>query len=181
MTDELCHANSRASDEGDLNSGPNGSSNNSSRSSSRSSGASRNGSSSRSGAAAVDLRLLRPASHHPAVVFDQVEGADDDDDGDKDVAQVSGLEMKTWMLFWQQQQSCNTKLPFPSQQQQPDFARETGDQQQRQQPTSLNPPNVDESTMRQLLGIYGLQREASLNSTGLPPGKLLAFFISLSS
>lgn len=105
---------SRVSDEGDLS----GSSNNSSRSGSRSS--SRNGSTASRSGAAVDLRL-RPSPF-------KAEGDDDDGGGGDHLARVSGLEMKTWMLFWQQQQSCNDnnsfksagKLPFAPQL--PDFA-----------------------------------------------------------
>lgn len=87
---------------------------------------------------------------------------------------VSGLEIETWMLFWQQQQSCNEKPSFPRPpsisahgQQQPSnrlassAVNETRSRQQQADEAVATIGDYVETTMRELLGIYGLQRDAA--------------------
>lgn len=153
---------------------------NSSPSSSRSSspnGSHNNSSSDSDGgaSAAVDLRL-RPSAPAPASTSAPFSNQQDDDGH----GQLSaGLEMKTWMLFWQQQQSCNdntfkaVKLGKPpylthQQQQQQLQPNEPNDNQAGFKPDDAPVSTINqyaETTMRELLGIYGLER-------GLPvPGE----------
>ncbi|XP_057380685.2 zinc finger protein castor homolog 1-like isoform X2 [Daphnia carinata] len=129
----------------------------SSRSTSRSS--SRGSSSRCAKSAAVDLRL-RPASNN----------TEEDDQEDDANGQMSGLQMKTWMLFWQQQQSCvdGAKPPFIA-------PCDSHERLGREDANSQVEPNAStrradekanathdyaEVAMRELLGIYRLQRHA---------------------
>ncbi|KZS09994.1 Transcription factor castor-like protein [Daphnia magna] len=131
--------------------------------SSSSSSSSTSRSSSRSGSrcgksAAVDLRL-RPASN-----------TEEDDQEEEGNGQISGLQMKTWMLFWQQQQSCSdggllAKPPFlPPSDSHDRLRRAEGNASQAQEAnasTGRAPVNdYAQTAMRELLGIYRLQRDA---------------------
>lgn len=173
--------NSQVNSDGELNSYRN-ESRNSSRSSSRSS--SLRGS--RRKSAAVDLRLRQAYG----LAQGDEDDDNDDDDGDNSMAKVSNLEMKTWMLFWQKQQSCNdgnfkgNGPPFPP------MTTAAKKQSLMRQPQSDDvvtavsdnrcdlPAHVDlsafseyaQNTMRELLGYYGLQRDSSV-PINLPPGK----------
>lgn len=150
---DMAGTNSSESSQTASHSGSRDSSRNSSRSSSRSS--------SRCGknAAAVDLRL-RPVSN-----------TEDDDQEDEENEEISGLQMKTWMLFWQQQQSCSDsslrKPPFPmasvshkclDRTETNAQTEETGSKQ-ADETSATN--NYAETAMRELLGIYRLQRDAA--------------------
>ena len=121
---------------------------------------------------AVDLRL------RPTFNTEDEEDNDDDDDNEEEMSDdVSGLEMKTWMLFWQQQQSCNDKPSFPrppsissisahGQQQRSNrlassAVNETRSRQQQADEAVATIGGYAETTMRELLGIYGLQRDAA--------------------
>lgn len=130
---------------------------------------------------AVDLRL-RPAFHTGEEEDEEDEEEEEEDEVNNQMSDVSGLEMKTWMLFWQQQsQSCNSNdgkpsflLPpsvshrqRPSDQQADLAASETTQHAGRRQVSS----NYAETTMRELLGIYGLQRGAPAPAVdSLPSG-----------
>ncbi|EFX68310.1 hypothetical protein DAPPUDRAFT_114675 [Daphnia pulex] len=128
---------------------------------------------------AVDLRL-RPAFHTEEEEEEDEEEEEEEDEVNNQMSDVSGLEMKTWMLFWQQQQSCNSNdgkpsflLPpsvshrqRPSDQQADSAASETHHAGRREVSS-----NYAETTMRELLGIYGLQRGAPAPAVdSLPSG-----------
>ncbi len=133
---------------------------------------------------AVDLRL-RPAFNTEE---EEEQDEEEEDEEDNQMSDVSGLEMKTWMLFWQQQQSCNSNdgkpsflLPpsvshrqRPSDQQADSAASESHHAGSGRREVSSN---YAETTMRELLGIYGLQRGAPAPVDSLPSGELIFEFL----